>query len=455
MLPVLKAISTFVFAACWWTIPSSTLAQGNTRLKIKKLPATINTGFEESKPITTQNGDSLYFVRSNYPGNKGGEYAGQDVWISERADSVEWTMADNRIPGLNDLMPNIVIGIAGDGSGIYHLGYLFAGDQRSVTLHFSQKRQGQYSNSELIDIKPIKVGMEYHDLYMHPDGDVLIISMSALNSIGREDLYVCSLGVDGSWTGPVHMGSVVNTRGFEIAPFLSNDKQTLYFSSDGFNGYGDADIYRSSRLGQGWVDWTSPENLGPPFNSKKFDAYYFENDIGEMYLASNRASAYSDLYLVLEVGSDTSPVADGVMGDDKAAEADLAMQAGLNGLPEDSVGLLLTFDLDQYSLKEQHLKNLETFLTALKEPGDFTLIVTGFTDDTGSESYNQKLSFRRATSVARQLRKYGLRREQLQMRGMGIYRKKDADQLQPEDKRRVELSAVRMRIQPEANPDDQ
>ncbi len=311
-----------------------------------------------------------------------------------------------------------------------------------------------YLNSELVEIEPIKVGMDYHDLYMHPDGDVLIISMSALNSMGREDLFVCSLGVDGSWTGPVHMGSVVNTRGFEIAPFLSNDKQTLYFSSDGFNGYGDADIYRSSRLGRGWLDWTPPENLGPPINSKKFDAYYFENDIGEVYLASNRASTYSDLYLVLEVGSDKPLVADGVMDDDKAAKADLGIQVGLNGLPEDSIGLLLTFDLDQYSLTEQHLKSLETFLSALEEPEDFTLFVTGFTDDTGSEAYNQKLSFRRAASVARQLRKYGLRREQLQLSGMGIYMKKDADQLTPVDKRRVELSAVRTNIQPMPNPHD-
>ena len=450
---MLKSIWTCLLAVSW-CFPHSSFSQGSARLMLKKLPETINTSYEESKPITTRNGDSLYFARSQYPGNRGGEFAGQDVWMSTRDGSGVWSSADNKIPGLNNIMPNIIIGIAGDDSGIFHLGYALEGDQRSVTVHFSAYGPGGYSDSELIGIKPIKVGEDYHDLYMHPDGDVLIISMSALNSIGKEDLYACQVGDDGNWTDPIHMGPVVNTRGFEISPFLSNDKRTLYFSSDGFTGYGDADIYRSNRAGRSWQEWSPPENIGPPYNSKKFDAYYFENGIGEAYLASNRANSFADLYMVMEMGSDELAMddVDGLLEGDSAGITDASPQSGLNGAVRDTLRLILTFDHDKSSLEEQELEKLHVFLSGLEEPYNFELLITGFTDDTGSEAYNEKLSYRRAIFVARDVKKKGFPRDQLQMAGMGVYRKEDASQLKPEEKRRVEVIAVRLPAQKQADP---
>jgi OmpA-OmpF porin, OOP family len=72
----------------------------------------------------------------------------------------------------------------------------------------------------------------------------------------------------------VNLGAVVNTAGEETAPFLASDDKTLYFSSNGFSGYGGSDIYMSKRLDDTWTNWSSPENLGPDINSKLDDLFF-------------------------------------------------------------------------------------------------------------------------------------------------------------------------------------
>jgi OOP family OmpA-OmpF porin len=67
---------------------------------------------------------------------------------------------------------------------------------------------------------------------------------------------------------------VINTAGEESAPFLASDDKTLYFSSNGFSGYGGTDIYVSRRLDDTWTNWSEPENLGPEINSPLEDLFF-------------------------------------------------------------------------------------------------------------------------------------------------------------------------------------
>ncbi|MGC4023267.1 MAG: OmpA family protein [Cyclobacteriaceae bacterium] len=76
------------------------------------------------------------------------------------------------------------------------------------------------------------------------------------------------------FTEPLNLGSVVNTAGDEVTPFLSSDDVTLYYSSNGFSGYGGSDIYVSKRLDDTWTNWSEPQNMGPEINSKKDDMFF-------------------------------------------------------------------------------------------------------------------------------------------------------------------------------------
>lgn len=79
---------------------------------------------------------------------------------------------------------------------------------------------------------------------------------------------------DSVWTEPLNLGDVINTAAEESAPFLAADDRTLYFSSNGFSGYGGNDIFASRRLDDSWTNWSDPENLGPEINSPLEDLFF-------------------------------------------------------------------------------------------------------------------------------------------------------------------------------------
>ncbi len=91
---------------------------------------------------------------------------------------------------------------------------------------------------------------------------------------GSSDLYVSFLEKDGSWSEPKNLGQKINTTGSECCAFLAADDATLYYSTNGLNGFGSNDVYLARRLDDTWQNWSEPLNLGPPVNSDGWDAYY-------------------------------------------------------------------------------------------------------------------------------------------------------------------------------------
>ncbi len=103
---------------------------------------------------------------------------------------------------------------------------------------------------------------------------VLIMSVERDDSRGGRDLYVSFTKDDSVWTEPKNVGDMLNTAGDETAPFLASDDQTMYFSSNGFSGYGGADIYMTKRLDDTYTNWSEPKNMGPDINSKGEDLFF-------------------------------------------------------------------------------------------------------------------------------------------------------------------------------------
>ena len=90
-----------------------------------------------------------------------------------------------------------------------------------------------------------------------------------------------------------NIGGTINTVGDEITPYYDIANRTLYFSSDGFAGLGELDIFTS--IGE-LKTWSVPENIGAPFNSSADDLYYTKGKkIGEKhgFFVSNRKGGIS------------------------------------------------------------------------------------------------------------------------------------------------------------------
>jgi len=87
-------------------------------------------------------------------------------------------------------------------------------------------------------------------------------------------------------------------------------------------------------------------------------------------------------------------------------------------------GLVLTlsdvlFEYNKADLKPGALHNLYTLVTFLKENPERNLLIEGYTDSTGSDSYNLSLSQRRAEAVQNFLLQNNISPQQMVVRGYG------------------------------------
>jgi outer membrane protein OmpA-like peptidoglycan-associated protein len=146
--------------------------------------------------------------------------------------------------------------------------------------------EGEYENGKWKNFKDFPYNSnDYSVGYAHyaDGGNVLYFASDMPGGEGGLDLYV-SQRVDGEWTQPSNLGPRINTQKNEVFPFTRGEK--LYYSSNGFPGYGELDIYVTERSDTGWL---SPENLKSPINSNRDDfGIYFVSDTSGYY-ASNRA----------------------------------------------------------------------------------------------------------------------------------------------------------------------
>jgi len=123
---------------------------------------------------------------------------------------------------------------------------------------------------------------------------------------GNFDIWVSTrLSIEDPWGPPANMGAPVNSQYNEVFPSLSSDGLTLYFS-DLFYGYNSApdrpgglglhDIWMSTRASR-TAPWTTPVNVGAPINTSQRELRPTISADGlELFFAFSIGGAY-DLYV--------------------------------------------------------------------------------------------------------------------------------------------------------------
>jgi outer membrane protein OmpA-like peptidoglycan-associated protein len=123
------------------------------------------------------------------------------------------------------------------------------------------------------------------------DEKLLFFTSDMPGGYGGTDIYVSRY--DGSnWSAPINMGKEINTKGNEMFPYV-DDKNNLYFSSDGQPGLGELDIFYTHLDGvkqKGRII-----NLGSPINSSKDDfGLITDGERKTGYFSSNRKRGGND-----------------------------------------------------------------------------------------------------------------------------------------------------------------
>jgi len=120
------------------------------------------------------------------------------------------------------------------------------------------------------------------------DGETLYFVSDMPGGQGGTDIWYSERLLNGEWGEPKNAGPMINTAGDEMFPSITAEG-TLYFSSNGWPGMGNLDIFTAKGAKS---EWSQAVNMRFPVNSSADDFAYTVNDITNLteagYLSSNR-----------------------------------------------------------------------------------------------------------------------------------------------------------------------
>lgn len=396
----------------------------------KNFSEEVNTKFNESTPVFTKDGKTMFFTRNNFNDGK----KGKDDDKSTLIKIYKAELIDGKWDNIKELPFN---------SDQYSCAHPSLSDDEK-TLYFASDMPGGYGNS---------------------------------------DIYKVSLN-GGTFGAPENLGNTINTEGRETFPFISPDNKTLYFASDGQLGLGGLDIFESKFV-NGSFD--KAINLARPINSSMDDFGLIVNKDNMGYFSSNRegGKGFDDIYafticvqrlhgtitdvdtkelltnskvelfdenmnkisetfsneeakysfnvdcntkyIVRVSKEDYDTTEQQVTTNKENGETELNIALKRNKFPiEEGTDLakifdisIIYFDLDKWNIRPDAAKDLQKIVEVMKQYPNMQVAIRSHTDSRQTHKYNELLSDRRAKSTLEFMVKNGIERERLTAKGFG------------------------------------
>jgi outer membrane protein OmpA-like peptidoglycan-associated protein/tetratricopeptide (TPR) repeat protein len=219
----------------------------------------------------------------------------EDFYISHWNDSA-WTYMENAGKPLNTSDNEGAQSITGDGRFMVFTACNRSDGLGRCDLYASEKEGDKWKTPYNLG-SPVNSKFRETQPSLTPDGRTLYFSSDRPGGKGQHDIWVTSLGEDGKWTEPKNLGDTINTDGIEMSPFIHQDNQSLYYSSDGLPGLGGYDLFVSKKDSNG--RWQKPVNMGYPINTNRDEIGLIVNSKGDKaYYASDMSgNAGKDIYV--------------------------------------------------------------------------------------------------------------------------------------------------------------
>jgi len=283
----------------------------------------------------TSDGLSSWFYRTS----TSAEEHGEDFLATRAVKDDSWD-APVRLGRVGDprsswKMIGVIPGYTtGDGLEIYFLDYPAAGGYGSYDLWMMKREAIGADWSAPVNLGPL-VNSPDGELppTISPDGLELYFGSSATpprpGAYGGEDLWVSKRAArNDPWGAPVNLGPAVNTVHRENLPILLGDGLMLFFFSRRPGGYGQSDLYVTTRASLS-DSWGPPVNLGPFVNSAGAELYaYVSPDGSTLFFDSDRPGGHGghDIWQVRILGPNSHMGADGKSQEAKGGKEVLADQ---------------------------------------------------------------------------------------------------------------------------------
>ena len=311
---------------------------------------------------------------------------------------------------------------------------------------------------------------------LSPNDSLLYFASDMPGGLGGTDLYVAKMTNNG-WGEPENLGAKINTIENEMFPYMHKDG-TLYFASAGHLGYGGLDIFKSkSENGE----WATPENMMAPLNSSYDDfGLTFISGMGVGLFSSDRPGGRGgdDIYAfeslvkiegkVLgcgEEGVECLPLENAtifvlnkttnivtVLKTDAMGRYDLevsprteyAIKASKKGFFSDGTSIKtrntyfpvrdlklekhkegkvftvenIYYDFDKWFIRDDAKPALDNLVRIMQE-NPITVELSSHTDCRGSDTYNLKLSQKRAQAAVDYIIEHGVDATRITAKGYG------------------------------------
>lgn len=127
------------------------------------------------------------------------------------------------------------------------------------------------------------------------ENEVLFFASDRAGGKGKMDIWYAIIDSKTGPTKPINLSSI-NTNEDDITPFFHIPSNTLYFSSNGKQGFGGHDVYAAEYDADSIINTV---HLDAPVNTSYHDIYYIlSDDHKKAFLSSNReGSLFVDSYL--------------------------------------------------------------------------------------------------------------------------------------------------------------
>lgn len=249
------------------------LAYISYQKNVESLGAAVNSEYDEIMPVIAPDSRLLFIDRKNHKDNIGGN-TNDDIWYSTLQDNGQWAVAKHLPPPLNNDSHNYVCTVTPDGNTLL-LANKYIKDGKSVggvSISNRINSLDEWTFPQEVKIDDYYNLNKYAEFFLANNKKSILLAIQRKECYGERDLYVSFIKADSTWSAPKNLGAMINTAGIELTPFLAADDKTLYFSSNGFSGYGETDIFMSRRLDDSWTLWSEPVNVGSLLNSQDWDA---------------------------------------------------------------------------------------------------------------------------------------------------------------------------------------
>ena len=316
-------------------------------------------------------------------------------------------------------------------------------------LYISYSKDGKWQNP--VSLKVLNSPYNDETPFLSSDGKTLIFSSDRdgskempRNSRGQIrvsfDIY-WSKFINGKWSSPVSIPGTVNTMHHEKTASLSKDGKTLYYTTWAFGKLSKLQVKKAEfKNGR----FSNAKLLPAPFNTGFQDlAIIPAEDLKGFFFSSNRLDSLGrwDLYFVSYVDGKFGKVVNlGKKVNSVGNEIYLArvdQRYFISSTRKGGTGLFdiyssyifrkdtsfetraIHFDYNSHVIKKESFSYLDALSKFLNNNAKVKLEIIGHTDLHGPDSFNLKLSFKRAKSVRDYLILKNLASNRFKIKGEG------------------------------------